>query len=148
MTDSLPTADALPGSPEKREHFVQQDLGSFLGDIVAAGQHATVHAAGEAPPRVERAKALIDRVLNAATTMVVLVSIKAEGLSCEARLSRQPGNNEEVGVEHVEPGKDQHQAAGGLQHSLRKLQPCAGFEPAHRRRTKDDRDGPASTEGQ
>ena len=65
-----------------------------------------------------------------------------------ARLSRQPGNKEEVGVEHVEPGKDQHQAAGDLQHSLRTPQARAAFEPAHRRRTKDDRDGAANTESQ
>src|SRR6202521_368306 len=72
-----------------------------------------------------------------------------EGSPCEApkpRLSRQPRNKEEVGVEHVEPGKDQHQAAGDLQHSLRTPQARAAFEPAHRRRTKDDRDGAANTE--
>ena len=42
----------------------------------------------------------------AATTMIAVVPLKVEGLPCEARLSRQPGNKEEVGVEHIEPGKD------------------------------------------
>lgn len=83
---------------------------------------------------------------NAATTIVAVVSIKVEGLPCEARLSRQPGNKEEVGVEQVKPGKDQRQAAGDLQPSLRTPQAGAAFEPAHRRRTKDDRDGAANTE--
>lgn len=63
-------------------------------------------------------------------------------------LSRQPGNEEEVGVEHVEPGKNQHQAAGDLQHSPRTLEARAAFEPAHRRRTKHDRDGAANTESE
>ena len=96
------------------------------------------HSTCTCRPRPERS--------DAATTIVGVVSIKVGGLPCEARLNRQPGNKEQVGVEHVEPGKDQHQAAGDLQHSLRTPQARAALEPAHRRRTKDDRDGAANTE--
>ncbi|MGA7904141.1 MAG: hypothetical protein WBL40_18365 [Terrimicrobiaceae bacterium] len=53
---------------------------------------------------------------------------------------------EEVGVEHGESGKDQRLAADDLQHSLQTPQARAAFEPVHRNRSKDDRDGAANTE--